>query len=110
MKFFTAALIIALPLIVSANPLVSRQGSSPCPTGAAVSCCNSLHSSHSEAGKAILKNNNLENHPFANGGMVAAGCNTGLGITDASTCATTPTCCFNEPGSLVAVGCLPVIL
>ncbi|KAI0090959.1 hypothetical protein BDY19DRAFT_666777 [Irpex rosettiformis] len=101
---FSFAIILALPLLASAKTLVSRHN------GNAVACCESLHGHNSAAAKQLLKENNLENHPLANGGMVAEGCNTGLGVLDSPTCSSTPVICDAMPGSIIGIGCVPVML
>ncbi len=42
--------------------------------------------------------------------LVGGGCNTGLGLLNGGACSSTPICCSTAPGSLIAIGCIPIIL
>ncbi|KAI0090958.1 hypothetical protein BDY19DRAFT_991560 [Irpex rosettiformis] len=100
-----ATVFLALPLLTAATAIVGR-GS--CDTGP-VHCCETAHKVDSEAGKALLREHNLENHPSAHFGSVAQNCDTGLGILDGSTCSGAPVCCESFLG-LISIGCIVVHL
>ncbi|KAI0752270.1 hypothetical protein BC629DRAFT_1598615 [Irpex lacteus] len=109
---FRSIVLLALPLLAVATPrLTARGGGSggTCNTGS-IQCCNDVYKSNSEKGKALLKEHNLEAHPNAAWGSVAANCNTGIGILDSPTCSATPVCCESGAGSLVSIGCIPIIV
>ncbi|KAI0337243.1 hypothetical protein BDW22DRAFT_1349294 [Trametopsis cervina] len=106
---FRAIFILALPLLAVATPFAARQAPLGCPGAAPVQCCETLHSPTSHQGKDLLHQHSAEDHPAAFVGMVAAGCNTFLGILDSSTCGTTPVCCQAQPGA-INIGCISLPL
>ncbi|KAH9857450.1 fungal hydrophobin [Lenzites betulinus] len=95
-----AALALALPLLAAAQD---------CNTGP-IQCCNSVESSSSAAGAAILSLLGVVVQDVT--AQIGLGCSpisaVGLGQ---SSCSASPVCCENNNvGGLVSIGCVPIEL
>ncbi|KAI9063622.1 fungal hydrophobin [Trametes sanguinea] len=94
------ASVLALPLLAVAQN---------CNTGP-IQCCNSVESSTSAAGSAILSLLGLVIQDV--GATIGLGCSpiSAIGVGQSS-CSANPVCCENNNvGGLISVGCVPVEL
>ncbi|GJF00057.1 fungal hydrophobin [Phanerochaete sordida] len=104
---FTAASLLALPLLAVATPLEVRQNT--CSTGT-LQCCQSTESSTSSAANLLA---GLLGIVFNAGELVGQSCSpiTVIDVGGSDACKAQAVCCTNNNvGGLISIGCIPVEL
>ncbi|KAI0084573.1 fungal hydrophobin-domain-containing protein [Irpex rosettiformis] len=109
---FTAATLLALPLLAVATPapLAARQSAGDCNTGP-IQCCQQTISSTSAEGSALLGLLGIVLGPVT--GLLGLDCSpiSVVGVGSGSTCNASPVCCQNNNvGGLLSIGCVPITL
>ncbi|KAI0648899.1 fungal hydrophobin-domain-containing protein [Trametes meyenii] len=98
--------VLALPVFAAATPAVLPRGS--CNTGE-IKCCNSVHESDENAITSLLGALNIGAGVTGKVGLQCSGIS-GVGAGQ-SNCKASPVCCENNSyGSLISIGCLPIML
>ncbi|KAI0674329.1 fungal hydrophobin [Trametes maxima] len=99
--------VLALPVFAAATPSVLRRGD--CNTED-IKCCESVHETNENAVSALLGVLGLDAGSI--NGQVGVQCSGVSGVgAGQDTCKASPVCCSNNSyGSLISIGCLPIIL
>ncbi|KAI0091264.1 fungal hydrophobin-domain-containing protein [Irpex rosettiformis] len=107
---FTAAIILALPLLAVATPapLEARQSAGTCNTGT-IECCQQTISSTSNEANILADLLGIVLGPIE--ALLGLGCSpvSVVGVGSGQACSATPVCCSNNAlGGLISIGCVPV--
>ncbi|KAI0804650.1 fungal hydrophobin-domain-containing protein [Irpex lacteus] len=107
---FTAATLLALPLLAVATPapLAARQSAGECNTGS-IQCCQQTISSTSQQANALADLLGIVLGPVE--ALLGLGCSpvSVVGVGSGSACDASPVCCSNNAlGGLISIGCVPV--
>ncbi|KAI0766806.1 fungal hydrophobin [Irpex lacteus] len=107
---FTAATLLALPLLAVATPmsLEARQSAGTCDTGT-LECCGMTISSTSDPANILAELLGIVLGPIE--ALLGLGCTpiSVVGVGSGSECSATPVCCNNNAvGGLISIGCVPV--
>ncbi|EIW52216.1 fungal hydrophobin [Trametes versicolor FP-101664 SS1] len=100
----------ALAILATASPMPNTPAPQSCSTGP-IQCCNQVTSASSSLASVLLGALGLVVQDLNLPVGIACAPITGIGLGSGSACSAITVCCEdNSVGSLISIGCIPIIL